>query len=538
MRKINDLLLGLNSEFKELEKYIEEKIKTLNKGFNGKSEKLFSEKDTMLITYADQFFSQDQNNLKTLNKFLQNDLKNKFSIVHLLPFYPWTSDDGFSPTDYQKVEETYGDWEDIENIPAKKMYDCVFNHLSSENEIFQKAIAGDVDAQKMFHFVDEQRFNSDSFQEYIPLIVRPRTSPLFTPFEVNGELKYVWTTFSADQVDTNLSNIKMMKYLLETFFFYIEKGAQYFRVDAVPFMWKEFGTNCSHLPKTHQFVQLLRAIADEINTDLYLVTESNVPHEENISYWGNGQNEAHIIYNFSLAPLVLHAIMFKTNEYIHDWTRKVFDISSETTYLNFTASHDGIGMRGLEGIVPEKDVFKLCEIAEEKGGVIGKKVSRDGTVRPYELNITWASMLKEPEEEEDTFVRKVVNSHSIVMFFPGIGAHYVHNLLGSLNWNEGYKESGIPRRLNRKKLSYPLEIDSHTEKIKDGILELIEYKSKKSVFSPTEKIEVYDLDSRCLCFSRGDVHNKIKVMFNLTNTHLVVDEVELKPYELRFIEKD
>lgn len=532
--KVNSLLVGLNPEFEKLIPFVTDKIQSLNKVAVGKSEKLFSEKDTMLITYADQFSSQDKNNIQTLNDFIEQELQGCTNIIHILPFYPWTSDDGFSPTDYQQVRPEYGEWRDIETIPSKKMFDCVFNHISTESELFKKALAGDVETQSMFHIVSEEEYKSDEFQSDIKKIVRPRTSPLFTPYNFNGETKYVWTTFSSDQVDTNLNSLPMMKYLLETFFLYIEKGAQYFRIDAVPFMWKDWGTNCSHRPKTHRFVQLLRSICDAIDTDLYIVTESNVPHQENISYWGNGGNEAHIIYNFSLAPLILHALTFQTNEYISDWAKQVFDISPATTYLNFTASHDGIGMRGLEGIVPEEDVATLCRLTEDKGGVVGKKRSRDGTERPYELNITWAQFLYEQEESDELFIKKVVNSHAIVMFFPGIGAHYLHNFLGTKNWTDGMEDSGIPRRLNRKKLEYPLNLSHLSKRILEGLIHLVNYKCSQEVFSPSAKIEMIETSEPCIAFRRFTNSDSVDVYFNLSSDNISVNGIELSSYELAF----
>jgi sucrose phosphorylase len=533
--KIIELLNELNPEFESLYSYIESEITRLNKDTPKVEGKIFSHEDTMLITYADQFSADGKSNFEALNEFLSEDLKGIVNTVHILPFYPWTSDDGFSPIDYKEVDENYGTWENVKNIKFKKMFDCVFNHVSSENPFFKKALSGDEAAQKMFHIFDEAEYKDNTFQENIKKVVRPRTLPLFSEYKINNETKYVWTTFSADQVDTNLSNKDMMMYLLESFFLYIDNGATFFRVDAVPFMWKELGTNCSHLKKTHTFVQLLRAIMDELHSNLYLVTESNVPHHENISYWGNGNNEAHIIYNFSLAPLILHGLTFETNKHINKWGREVFDIHPETTFLNFTSTHDGIGMRGLEGIVPESDVEKLCEIAVANGGKIGKKRSRDGSEKPYELNITWASFLKDKSLTSDVLARKIINSHAIVMFFPGIGAHYAHNFFGSENWQEGFKESGIARRLNRKKLSYPLEMNSFSEKIKNGLLELIQIKNSNELFSPEVAIRMHDVHGKCLCFERFLDEKSVRVYFNLSAKEIEIDNFTLKAYELKIV---
>lgn len=532
MSRIKKLLEELNPEFLELYPFIQSEIERLNQTRQNGEKFSFSEKQTVLITYADQFNKEGVSNFEALNEFVENDLENCVSHVHILPFYPWTSDDGFSPVNYHEVCKDYGTWDDVEKIKADKMFDCVYNHVSSKNEFFQKALEGDESAQKMFHIYSKEEFESEEFQKNIPLVVRPRVSPLFTPYQVKGETKYVWTTFSDDQIDTNISNPSMVKYILESLFLYIDKGAKFFRVDAVPFMWKELGTNCSHLEKTHKFVQLLRSIADEVKDSLCIITESNVPHEENITYWGNGENEAQVVYNFSLAPLVLHAMNFGTNKYLNEWGAKVFDIHPETTYLNFTSTHDGIGLRGLEGIVPEEEVESLCAMVQKKGGVVSKKRSRDGSERPYELNITWASAMAQEGLSEEAYLNKVVNSHAIVMFVPGIAAHYAHNFLGTQNWQEGFKESGIPRRLNRKKLSYPLEYDDFSSKVRERLVELTKFKSSHPCFSPKASVKFTNKNENVLCFEREFEGKKASVYLNLTNSAQSIDGLELKPYEL------
>jgi glycosidase len=535
LKNISKYLTYLNPDFIELEAFIIKKIEEINLEFDSDAEKLFTQKETVLITYADQFRDGKQAPLKSLNSFLEKDLNGCISHVHILPFYPWTSDDGFSPTDYQAVEKSYGTWRDIEEISANKMFDCVFNHISSESELFQKALAGDKKYQDMFHIYDESEYFKEEFQENINKVVRPRTSPLFTKYEINGENKYVWTTFSADQIDTNINNKDMVAYILDTLFLYIKKGARFLRIDAVPFMWKELGTNCSHLEKTHVFIKMLRAIVDQLKVNVLIITESNVPHKENITYWGNGEDEAHVIYNFSLAPLLLHAMTLKTNKYLNKWASSVFDNHKSTTFLNFTLTHDGIGMRGLEGIVPEEDIVKMSERTIEQGGVIGKKRSRDGSERPYELNITWSSYLKDTSLSEEVFLRKVINSHAVVMFFPGIAAHYAHNFLGTFNWQEGFEESGIARRLNRKKLDYPLAMTKFSKQVLNGLVTLINYKVENELFSPEVPIEVIEDNPSVLAIKRYNDQSQVIVLFNLTEDEQECCGTSLAPFELSFV---
>ncbi len=539
-KKIQDQLRELAPQLEELVPYLQERLEELNKTLTrdplyGQKERLFSEKQTLLITYADQFQNQGENVFDSLKSFMENDLHGSCSYVHLLPFNPWTSDDGFSPIDYQKVDPDLGTWDDVERIPFPKMYDCVFNHISQKSEFFQRALTGDIEAQKLFHIFSEEEYGQPDFQENIKKVVRPRTTPLMSPYKMGEVDKYAWTTFSSDQIDTNLTHPEMVRYIFESFFLYIEKSARMLRVDAVPFMWKELGTNCTHHPKTHLFVKLLRSLIDEIKVPILLITDSNVPHQENITYWGSGEDEAHVIYNFSLAPLVLHGLEFGTAHFLKKWAQDVFNIPKGVTFLNFTATHDGIGMRGLEGIVDDEDIDKLCRAALERGGQVGKKTSRDGSFRPYELNITWSSMMKSPDLSQEDWLRKVIHSHALVMFLPGIGAHYVHNFLGTLNWQEGLKESGIARRLNRKKVAYPLELKDEQWQVLERLVEWTQFKNSHKAFHPKASFELISCPEQVFAFSREFEGQVKRVYFNLSCELVKFDDVELLPYDLKVL---
>ena len=531
LKKIKILLESLNRDFIDLFDFVEKELTEVKKNKSNNTE-MFNEKQTVLITYADQLQSNKESHLQSLNKFLQNELDGICSHVHILPFYPWTSDDGFGPNNYHEVASDYGTWEDIKNIKAEKMFDCVFNHLSSQSDFFQKALKGDRFAERMFHVYSEDEFKTAEFQNNIDKVVRPRTTPLFTPFDFNGEKKYVWTTFSDDQVDVNLNDTEMMKYILKSFFLYIKNGAKYFRVDAVPFMWKKFGTNCSHLHKTHLVVQLLRAIAEEVGKDYLIITESNVPHFENISYFGAGDNEAHLVYNFSLAPLILHALTFKSAHWIVEWAKVVFDIPSQVSYLNFTATHDGIGMRGLEGLVPEVDVETMCEMTLKNNGKVGMKRSRSGEEKPYELNITWASFLETIEDDLDLLSKLIVNSHAIVMFYPGVPANYVHNFFGTRSWIEGREKTGVPRTVNRKKCEYPLDLNHEELSQMEELKNWIKIKTSSKAFHPKGKIQILEIDDRVISFKRSYNGDEKTVFFNLTKEEIEVDGTFLKAYDL------
>lgn len=529
MKKISEYIETLFPNDPSLFDYIKEKMDELKTTLPKEEKRLFNENENLLITYADQVYGEEATPLSYLNRFVSETLQNKVSHVHLLPFYPWSSDDGFSPIDYQQVDHKSGSWEDVEGMKQIKMFDCVFNHISSKCEFFQRALKGESEFEEMFHVYSEDEYNDPDFQEQIKKIVRPRTSPLFTKYNFNGEDKYVWTTFSDDQIDVNLTNPKMLRYIFDSLFHYMQRGARLFRIDAVPFMWKEIGTSCSHLPKTHMFIQMIRAVFDELPANFILVTESNVPHHENITYWGNANNEAHLIYNFSLSPLLIYSLEKSNSMVLSEWAEKVFKDSSRCGFLNFTATHDGIGLRGLEGLVDDEEVEELCKMAISRGGQVGKKRSRDGAIRPYELNITWASMLNDENLPADLNHRKLVNSQAVILFLPGLSSQYFHNFLGTLNWQEGFEQSGIARRLNRKKMPWD-DLKTGENPVLKDILAWLDFKAKHPQFAMDADFSVMDSDPRVFAFVREKNGRKATCFFNLSR-----NEVPVKMKGLSFV---
>lgn len=536
MDGVRKLLVDLYPEPEKIYELISEGVANLNQKIPSSGQSIFNENTNILVTYPGQFLNENKAPLELLKEFLTQEMNSIFSHVHILPFHPWSSDDGFSCINFNEVEPKYGAWNHLKNLGTPLMVDCVFNHISCQSDCFQQALKGDEDAKEMFHFFSKEQVEDEEFQKMLKLVVRPRTSKLLTPYEVNGKTEYVWTTFGPDQVDLNLSNPEVMKFLVTSLFNYIECGARLLRIDAVPFFWKEIGTSCSHHKNTHNVVKLFRAIVDQLNFEVNLITESNVPHHENITYWGDGEDEAHAIYNFSLAPLILHALTFETNRHLVEWGSLVFNNSPSTTFINFTSTHDGIGMRGLEGLVSESDINELCNIAKLKGGRVGEKVTRYGTIRPYELNITWASFLDDKTLPEDDNRRKLVNSHALPMFFPGLNTQYIHNFFGTYNWEDGVKDSGIARRINRKPLTYPTEMSERAKKVQNELLDWIKIKNNFSVFAPQAKIRMRNHNPNVLSFERFDKEEHKNVHFNLTPGPMTIysdgNNIELKPYEL------
>lgn len=403
----------------------------------------WDENDVVLITYADMVQSREMSPLKALTRFCMRHLKGAVSTVHILPFSPWTSDDGFSVVDYRQVEKSYGSWRDLNELGEgfSLMYDLVLNHCSVSSQWFKDYVTGIAPACFYFLPMDPETDLS--------AVVRPRPWPLLTPVHTRDGEAHVWTTFSADQVDLNWQNPDVLFEFLDILFLYFANGCRILRLDAIAFLWKEIGTSCVHLPETHEIVKLFRDVFDLVRPEAVLLTETNVPHEENISYFGHG-DEAHMVYNFSLPPLLLHGLLRQDSTHLTAWAKSLPDLPHGQTFLNFTSSHDGIGVRPLQGILDEAELDWVVKEVKARGGRVSMRAMGDGTEKPYELNITYCDALSVPGDLELGMARFLC-SQALTLAFRGMPAVYFHCLAGTPNWEEGVAQTQHNRTINRRK---------------------------------------------------------------------------------------
>lgn len=481
---------------------------------NKSSRRRLTEQDVLLLTYPDQIREAGVAPLHSLHAFATAHLRRLVSGIHLLPFYPWSSDDGFAVKDYFSVDPAYGTWENISRLGVEfdLMFDAVVNHVSAQSDWFKRFIAGDPRYSNFFITVDG---NPDLSQ-----VVRPRTTPLLTEFQTVTGPKKVWTTFSAEQVDLNYKNPDTLLTVLEALLFYVAKGARFIRLDAVAYLWKEPGTPCIHLPQTHRIVQLMRAVLDEVAPHVMLGTETNVPHAENISYFGNGTNEAQLVYNFALPPLVLHAFHNGNASDLANWARALALPSENVAFLNFLASHDGIGLNGVRGILSEAEIEKLAQRAVEHGGFISYKALPNGSKAVYELNINYLDALSNPgaAEPAELAARKLLTAHAIMLSLPGVPIIYFHSLFGSRGDRAAAETSGILRRINRQKLDRAAlerelaDLGTLRTRAFNGLRLLLELRRAHAAFAPSALHRVLDLDKRVFGVLRQTRDGKQRIL--------------------------
>jgi len=478
----------------------------------------WDEKDVVLITYADQFYESEAPTLDTFSRFYQQHLK-FFTLVHLLPFFPYSSDDGFSVIDYHRVNAICGEWSDVAALHqhTRLMFDFVCNHISAHSAWFKHYLAQDPGWDNFFI----------SMPPTVDLsaVTRPRTSPLLTPFTLaNGEKRLIWTTFSADQIDLNFANPQVLLSMVGVLLDYLAKGADYLRLDAVGYMWKTPGTSCIHLEKTHQLVKLFRAIVDMVAPGTVLLTETNVPHKDNISYFGNGRDEAQMIYQFSLPPLLLHAIHYGSSRVLKKWAASLDSGNGATTWFNFLASHDGIGLNPLRGILPEAEIVSLVKDLAQEGALVSYKNNPDGTSSPYEINVTYMDALNKKSDSDEVRLQRFMLAHALLLAFPGVPAIYIQSILGSRNDMEGVKVAGHNRAINRQKYTIGNIEDALSDtgslrhKVYHGLSQLIQLRMRQPAFHPDNPAEVVESDDSLFILRRraAKAHEEILCVYNLS----------------------
>ena len=380
--------------------------------------------------------------MRTLAAFAARHLREVVSGIHLLPFYPWSSDDGFSVKDYFAVEPAYGTWADLGRFRPEfdLMFDAVFNHLSAQSEWFQRFLRDDPAFRDFFIMVTG---DPDLSQ-----VIRPRALPLLTEVPTAAGPRKVWTTFSADQVDLNFQNPEVLLATLAALLLYVRNGARFIRLDAIAFLWKEIGTSCLHRPQTHRLVQLMRTVLDRVAPGVRLITETNVPHTDNLSYFGDGTNEAHLVYNFALPPLVLHAMQTGNAVPLTRWAQTLALPSPQVTFFNFLASHDGVGLNPARGILSDAEIDALVARTLAHGGLISYKNMPDGSRLPYEMNINYLDALESGgNEPTELAARKFLTAQAVLLSLQGVPGIYFHSLFGLAS--RAYA-SGIARRINRE----------------------------------------------------------------------------------------
>ena len=501
-----------------------EKVEQLSE-YKGNCNREFDENDAIMITYGDSISGiSGLSKIDILTSFTKKYLDSAINTLHILPCFPYTSDDGFSIVDYKKINPDLGSWDDIEVLTQnyKLMLDLVANHVSKSSYWFSEFLKGNEKYKEYFIICDSTLDYSS--------VVRPRSLPLLTEVQTVDGNQIVWTTFSEDQIDLNYKNPEVLLEIIDVLIEYVKHGASIIRLDAIAFIWKEIGSSCLHLPQTHEIIKLIRTMIDSANVDVKIVTETNVPHSDNISYFGNGYDEASMVYNFPLPPLTLYTFLKGDATVIKNWANNLTLPSDKVTFFNFLASHDGIGLNPAKGLIDNEEILQIAKIVEKNDGFISYKNNSDGTTSPYEMNINYLDALKVAGNvDEDLEAKRFIASQSIILALKGVPGIYIHSLIGSRNYVEGVKEKGTPRTINREKLDiYQLikELNNPSSlryKILKAYKELLILRKNNKCFSPKANQEILmNTDSRIFGLKRSIDREEVICLTNISNNEVEI----------------
>ena len=468
-----------------------------------------TEKDAVLIAYGDMIRGGQTPPLEHLARFAGDFLEGAFSSIHILPFFPYSSDRGFSVMDFKQVDPNIGRWAHLTELKSrfKLMVDLVLNHVSASHAWFQGFLNANPRYEPFFiAFQDKADLPEADRQK----IVRPRTTELLTEVETLAGRRAVWTTFSSDQIDLNYGHWPVLAKIIETLLFYVLRGADLIRLDAVTYLWKKPGTACVHLPETHLTVKLMRDVLDAVAPHVTIITETNVPHAENITYFGDGHDEAQMVYNFALPPLLLYTFLSGSAEKLTQWVQGLSPVSETATFFNFMDSHDGIGLPGAQGILNDAEMDLMLEAVRKRGGFVSYRDNGDGTTSPYELNITCHNALNDEaaDEPESLKIKRHQAARSIALALAGVPGIYLHGLLGSENCPAAVQADGMPRSINRealdaKDLYAALEKkDSRTYRVFHALTHMLKKRRQEKAFHPNAAQSAVHIDARLFALIR------------------------------------
>ena len=472
--------------------------------------------DAVLITYGNSIIDGQRAPLAVLGEVLGAQAADVVPNIHILPFYPYSSDDGFSVIDYRAVNPDVGGWDDVARLAERfgLMFDAVVNHISQHSAWFRAFLADD--PRFADHFI-----TCDPALDYSQ-VTRPRALPLLTPVATASGPKHVWTTFSDDQIDLNYGNPDVLLQILDLLLFYAERGARFIRLDAIGFLWKQLGTSSMHLPQTHALIRVMRQVVDAAAPGTLLITETNVPHRDNIGYFGDGTDEAHLVYQFPLPPLTVHAFQTGDARPLSDWAGSLGSTTPTTTFFNFLASHDGIGVRPVEGLLTREQVTAMADRVHAQGGRVSMRTMPDGGTAPYELNVSYIDAVSAPTDDDAVRSARFLAAQTILLSVVGVPGIYVHSLFGSRSDPAAVDRTGSNRSINRARLDRAaLEADladpaSLRHRVFTGFRHLLQIRRSRPAFHPNAAQTVIALDDRVFSLVRDDGGDRVFAAINVS----------------------
>jgi sucrose phosphorylase len=430
-----------------------------------------------LITYVDRLTG---GSLRDLGRLLSGPLSGAFGGVHLLPFfYPIDgADAGFDPIDHTLVDPRLGTWEDLASLGSKVelMADLIVNHASSLSPQFQDFSAQGRQSSCAGMFLTFDRvFPEGATEADLMRIYRPRPGLPFTSATLaNGEKRLLWTTFTPQQIDLDVSDSETQKYLDAILTRFSRAGVRAIRMDAVGYAVKKPGTACFMIPETFEFIHQLsgraRALGIEVLVEVHSYYKQQIEIARRVDW----------VYDFALPPLVLHALIQSDVSPLVRW----LEVRPRNA-ITVLDTHDGIGVidvgadsTGDPGLLQPGAIDQLVESIHRLSG--GQSRQATGAAASnldlYQVNCTYFDALGRSE------VLYLI-ARSIQFFVPGIPQVYYVGLLGGTNDMDLLAKTGVGRDINRRRYTGPEVAAALQSPMVTQLIDLIRLRNSHPAFN-------------------------------------------------------
>lgn len=513
---------------------------------------MLKENTIQLITYPDSL----GDNLSELSAVLDNHITDAVGGVHILPFYPSSADRGFTPLTHMKVDPAFGTWEDILQITKnyRVMSDLMVNHISSESELFKDYRARAeyspysdyfIGANKFSHHIPrhyheneqnahvDMHYGSRRFQQLLenyvirPIeslmkrarkidiifhkqgvnrmllkkIYRPRPGSPFIPFTfANKTTRYLWCTFSKDQIDLDVSNPSVRKMFRDAIVHAAQNGISLIRLDAVGYACKRRGTNNFLLPETYDLIASLSEIAHRHGVKILPEVHSDYCTQLDLS----GRNGVDYVYDFQLPLLVLQALFSGCHCHLVRWLQL-----RSNNMITILDTHDGLPVPDVEGLLTSSEIEATIVYVNKKGGNAAMRASGENAqnVDVYQLNVTYFSAL---DEDDDMYIA----ARAIQFFIPGIPQVYYVGLFAGKNDIDRLERTGIGRDINRHSYSLDEIKEEMKRPVVKRLMRLMRFRNTQPSFdgvflrkkSPKNQLILYWQKENSFCEVKIDLH--------------------------------
>lgn len=498
-----------------------------------------------MMMYVDAF----ANNLKGVQKKLDYIEESGVNYLHLMPLLDTPegrSDGGYAVADFRKVKPELGTMRDLETLckdchsrNINVCLDFVMNHTSEDHEWAKKAKAGEKEYQDRYFFYDNYDIPA-LYEKTVPQVF-PTTAPgNFTFNEETG--KYVMTTFYPYQWDLNYGNPIVLNEMIYNFLYLVNQGIDVIRIDAVPYIWKELGTNCRNLKQVHNIVRIMRIVSEIVCPGVLLLGEVVMEPDKIVPYFGSTEKpECHMLYNVTTMATTWHTVATRDIGLLRRQMDIVNGLPKQYVFLNYLRCHDDIGW-GLDYDYLRKK--EMEEVAHKKflnDYLTGNYPNSDSRGELYNSDPTSgdarlcgttaslcgveASLYEQNKEKLDLAIQYVLNLHAYMLTQSGIPVIYSGDEIGQLNdytYHENTAKREDSRYLHRGKFQWNLaenryDSESVQGRIFKGIKEMGDIRKIYKVFHADADVRTIDTgDNSILGIIRENDSEQLIALFNFS----------------------